>query len=131
LSPEARLKLCKLIADRIKRGDLKFYATLGKVGLKGPAFYAYVEGRSIPSEEVVPKMVSLALALDRDETVKIVQEDLKELTKFVDQILGVASASIWTVDQILANIAGSPQERAARKRIGTRRIVGDMRHQKR
>lgn len=111
LSPEARLKLCKLIADRIKSGDLKFYATLGKVRLKGPAFYAYVEGRSVPSEEVVPKIVSLALALDRDEAVKIVREDLKGLAEFVDQILGFASASISTVDQILAGIVGGPKKR--------------------
>jgi hypothetical protein len=111
LSPEARLKLCELIADRIKDGDLKFYATLGKVGLKGPAFYAYVEGRSVPSDEVVPKIVSLALALDRDEAVKIVREDLKGLTEFVDQILGFASASISTVDQILAGIVGGPKRR--------------------
>lgn len=111
LSPGARLKLCKLIEDRIKRGDLKLYATLGKVGLKGPAFYAYVEGRSIPSEEVVPKIVSLALALDRDEAVKIVREDLKGLTEFVDQILGFASASISTVDQILEGLIGPPKKR--------------------
>ena len=111
LSPEARLKLCKLIADRIKRGDLKFYATLNKVGLKGPAFYAYVEGRSVPSEEVVPKIVSLALALDHDGTVKIVREDLKGLTEFVNQILGFASASISTVDQILAGIIGRTKKR--------------------
>ena len=111
LSPEARLKLCKLIADRIKRGDLKFYATLNKVGLKGPAFYAYVDRRSVPSEEVVPKIVSLALALDHDEAVKIVREDLKGLTEFVDQILGFVSASITTVDQILAGIVGGLKKR--------------------
>lgn len=111
LSPEARLKLCKLIADRIKQGDLKFYATLDKVGLKGPAFYAYVEGRSVPSEEVVPKIVSLALALDRDDAVKIVRGDLEGLTEFVDQILGIVSASISTVDQILAGIVESPKKR--------------------
>ena len=118
LSPETRLKLCELIADRIRRGDLKFYATLGKVGLKGPAFYAYVEGRSVPSEEVVPKIVSLALALDYDEAVKIVREDLRGLTEFVDKILGFASARISTVDQILAAIVGGlkrrPREREAR-----------------
>ena len=117
LSPEARLKLCELIADRIKRGDLKFYATLGKVGLKGPAFYAYVEGRSVPSEEVVPKIVSLALALDYEEAVQIVREDLKGLTEFVDRILGFASASISTVDQILAGILGGPKKRP-RERVG-------------
>jgi len=111
LSPEARLKLCKLIADRIKQGDLKFYATLDKVGLKGPAFYAYVERRSVPSEEVVPKIVSLALALDRDEAVKIVRGDLEGLTEFVDQILGIVSASISTVNQILAGIVESPKKR--------------------
>ena len=110
LSPEARLKLCELIADRIKRGDLKFYATLSKVGLKGPAFYAYVEGRSVPSEEVVPKIVSLALALDYEEAVQIVREDLKGLTEFVDRILGFASASISSVDQILACILGAQSE---------------------
>lgn len=113
LSPEARLKLCKLIRDRIERGDLKFYATLGKVGLKGPAFYAYFEGRSIPSDEVLPKIVSLALALDHDEAVRIVQEDLKGLKGFADQILGFASASISTVDQILSALLGS--ERKIRK----------------
>jgi hypothetical protein len=111
LSPEARLKLCKLVADRIKSGNLKIYATLGKVGLKGPAFYAYVEGRSVPSEEVVPKIVSLALALDRDRAVRIVQEDLKGLTEFVDRILGFASASISTVDQILAGIVGRSKKK--------------------
>lgn len=111
LSPEARLKLCKLIADRIKQEDLKLYATLGKAGLKGPAFYAYVEDRSVPSEEVVPRIVSLALALDHDKAVKIVQEDLKGLTEFVDQLLGFASASISTVDQILAGIIGAPKKR--------------------
>ena len=111
LSPEARLKLCKLIADRIKQEDLKLYATLGKAGLKGPAFYAYVEDRSVPSEEVVPRIVSLALALDHDKAVKIVQEDLKGLTEFVDQLLGFASASISTVDQILAGILGSPKKK--------------------
>ena len=111
LSPEARLKLCELIADRMKHEDLKIYATLGKVGLKGPAFYAYVEGRSVPSEEVLPKIVSLALALDRDEAVRIVREDLKGLTEFVDQILGFASTSISTVDQILAGIVGGPKKR--------------------
>ncbi|MDI6884637.1 MAG: hypothetical protein QMD00_05900 [Hadesarchaea archaeon] len=113
LSPEARLKLCKLIANQIKQGDLKLYATLGRVGLKGPAFYAYVEGRSVPSEEVVPKIVSLALALDRDEAVKIVREDLKGLTEFVDQILGFASASISSVDQILEGLLG-PKKRRTR-----------------
>ena len=111
LSPEARLKLCKLIADRIKQEDLKFYATLGKVGLKGPAFYAYVEGHSVPSEEVVPKIVSLALALDRDKAVKIVREDLEGLTEFVDYILGIVSASISTVDQILSGITGGSRKR--------------------
>jgi len=116
LSPEARLKLCKLIADRIKDEDLKLYATLGKAGLKGPAFYAYVEGRSVPSEEAVPKIVSLALALDRDEAVKIVREDLKGLTEFVDQILGFASASISTVDQILTGIVGGPKKRPRERR---------------
>ena len=117
MSPEARLKLCRLIADRIKDRNLKLYATLGKVGLKGPAFYAYVEGRSVPSEEVVPKIVSLALALDRDEVMKTVQEDLKELTEFVDQILGFASASISTVNQILSIIGGpkkTPRAKADR-----------------
>ena len=122
LSPEARLKLCKLIADRIKSGDLKFYATLGKVGLKGPVFYAYVEGRSVPSEDVIPKIVSLALALDRDEAVKIVQEDLKGLTEFVNQILAFASASISTVDQILAGIVGRPKRRPRRR---TRGMIAD------
>ena len=112
LSPEARLKLCKLIADRIKEGDLKIYATLGKVGLKGPAFYAYVEGRSVPSEEAVPKIVSLALALDRDEAVRILREDLKGLTEFVERILGIASASISTVNQILSSILGPPKRRS-------------------
>ena len=111
LSPEARLKLCELIADRIKRGGLKFYATLGKVGLKGPAFYAYIEGRSVPSQEVVPRIVSLALALDYEEAVRIVREDLKGLTEFVDRILGFASASISSVDQILAGILGGPKRR--------------------
>lgn len=106
LSPEARLNLCKLIADEIKREDLKLYATLGKVGLKGPAFYAYVEGRSIPSEEVVPRIVSLALALDYDAAMKIVREDLKGFNEFVDQLLGFATASISTVDEILAGILG-------------------------
>lgn len=111
LRPETRLKLCKLIADEIKRENLKLYATLGKAGLKGPAFYSYVEGRSIPSEEVMPKIVSLALALDYEEAVKIVQEDLEGLTEFVDQILGFASASISTVDQILAGIVGQPKKK--------------------
>jgi len=111
LSPEARLKLCELIADRIKSGNLKLYATLGKVGLKGPAFYAYVEGRSVPSEEVMPKIVSLALALDYDGTMKILREDLKGLMEFVEALVGFASASVSIVDQILANIAGLPKKK--------------------
>lgn len=82
---------------------------------KGPAFYAYVEGRSVPSEEVIPKIVSLALALDRDEAVKIVREDLKDLTEFVDQILGFASASISTVDQILSAILGPTKKKPRRE----------------
>ena len=108
------MKLCKLIEDRVKRGDLKLYATLGKVGLKGPAFYAYVEGRSVPSEEAVPKIVSLALALDHDEAVRIVREDLKGLTEFVDQLVGFASAGISAVDQILSSILG-PAKKKTRK----------------
>lgn len=111
LSPEARLKLCELIADQIKREDLKLYATLGKVGLKGPAFYAYVGGRSVPSDEVVPKIVSLALALDYGGAMKILREDLKGLMEFVEALVGFASASISTVDQILADIAGLPKKK--------------------
>lgn len=107
LSPETRLKLCKLIADRIREADLKFYATLRRVGLKGPAFYAYIEGRSIPSEDVVPKIVSLALALDYDEAMKIIQVDLRDLMEFIDQLLGFASAGVSTVDHILSSILGS------------------------
>ncbi|MDI6903639.1 MAG: hypothetical protein QMC77_07890 [Methanocellales archaeon] len=107
LSPETRLKLCKLIADRIREADLKFYATLRRVELKGPAFYAYIEGRSIPSEDVVPKIVSLALALDYDEAMKIIQVDLRDLTEFIDQLVGFASAGVSTVDHILSSILGS------------------------
>lgn len=106
LSPETRLKLCKLIADRIREGDLKFYATLRRVGLKGPAFYAYIEERSIPSEDVVPKIVSLALALDYDEAMKIIQVDLRDLTEFIDQLVGFASAGVSTVDHLLSSILG-------------------------
>ena len=116
LSPEARLRMCRLIADRIKRRNLKLYATLNRVGLKGPAFYAYVEGRSTPSEDVVPRIVRLALTLDYDATVKIIMEDLEGLTKLVDRLMGLTSASISTVDQILGELLGPGRKRARAER---------------
>lgn len=111
LSSQAKLKLCKLIADRMRSGNLKIYATLGRVGLKGPAFYAYVEGRSMPSDEIMPRIVTLAIALDRDRAVEIMREDLNRLTGFIDRILGFASASLSTADQIFKELLGPTRER--------------------
>jgi len=115
LSPDARLKLCELIAKRIEEANLKLYATLARAGLKGPAFYAYLQSKSVPSDEVTPRIVSLAIELDRDAATKIVQEDLAEFGEFVDKIMGVATSGVQTAEEILASILGSSTKKSKRK----------------
>lgn len=115
LSPNARLELCELIAKRIEGANLKLYATLARAGLKGPAFYAYLQSKSVPSDEVTPRIVSLALELDRDAAMKIINEDLESLSEFVDKITGLATAGIQTAEEILAGILGPPTKKPRRK----------------
>ena len=114
LSPDARLKLCELIAKRIEGANLKLYATLARAGLKGPVFYAYLQSKSVPSDEVTPRIVSLAVELDRDATIEIIREDLDSLSEFVDKIMGLATAGVQTAEEILASILGPPTKKPRR-----------------
>jgi len=115
MSPESRLKLCELIAKRIEEANLKLYATLARAGLKGPAFYAYLQSKSVPSDEVAPRIISLAVELDRDAATKIIREDLEGFSEFVDKIMGLATAGLQTADEILAGILGPPAKKPRRK----------------
>ncbi len=115
LSPEAKLKLCELIAKRIEDANLKLYATLSRVGLKGPAFYAYFQNKSVPSDEVTPRIISLAVELDREAATKIIHEDLEGFSEFVDKVMGLATAGVQTAEDILAGILGPPSKRPRRK----------------
>ena len=115
LSPDARLKLCELIAKRIEEANLKLYATLARAGLKGPAFYAYLQSKSVPSDEVTPKIVSLAVELDRDAATKIIQEELEGFSEFVDKVMGLAASGMQTAEEVLAGILGPPTKRPRRK----------------
>jgi len=115
LSPDARLKLCGLIAKRIEEANLKLYATLARAGLKGPAFYAYLQSKSVPSDEVTPRIVSLAIELDRDAATEIIREDLEGFSEFVDKIMELATAGVQTAEDILAGILGPSTKRSRRK----------------
>ena len=115
LSPGTRLKLCELIAKRIEEANLKLYATLARAGLKGPAFYAYLQSKSVPSDEVTPRIVSLAVELDREAATKIIREDLEGLSEFVNKVMGLATAGVRTAEDILASILGPPTKRPRRK----------------
>jgi hypothetical protein len=110
LSPDAKLKLCELIAKRVEEANLKLYATLARAGLKGPAFYAYIQRKSVPSDEVAPRIVSLAVELDRAAATKIIQEDLEGFSEFVDKVMGLATAGVQTAEEILASILGPPSK---------------------
>lgn len=106
LSPEARLELCKLIADRVEETNRKLYPTLAEVGIKGPAFYAYLRDKSVPSEEVTPKLITLAIALDREEALKIIRGELEELNRLVEKVSKIASTTLSQADDILETITG-------------------------
>jgi hypothetical protein len=108
LSPKARLRLCELIAKRIEVANLKLYGTLSRVGLKGPAFYAYLQQKSVPSDKVTPRIVSLAVELDHDAAMKIIREDLEGFSEFVDEVMRLATGGIQTAEGILAGILGPP-----------------------
>lgn len=118
ISPETRLKLCELIHNRIKEGNIKLYPTLAKVGLKGPAFYSYLETKTVPSEEATAKIVSLALTLDYKEAMEIIREDLKLLKEFVGLLEGFASVEISLgINQIVSAIIKFPELESKSKKF--------------
>jgi len=115
LSEKTRAELCKLVYEYITEHNMKLYPALEKAGLKGPAFYSYLEAKTVPSKEATAKIASLAISLDYGKAMKLIYADLNAFKDFVGILESFASVKVLGVEQIRSTILGIPKEKKKRK----------------